>query len=421
MNDDARNPADAVRPGAAPSPHAPLSLREFVATLAAMIALNALATDIMLPAFPQIQADLGGVPDNRIQAIVTAFMAGFAISHIFMGFLADRYGRRPVLIGGLAVYAIASVFTALAGDFTWMLVARFVQGLGSGAPRVVATAAARDCYSGRAMARVMSLVMTVFMAVPILAPSIGQAILLLSHWRYVMAFLAFYAIVLLAVTAWRFPETLPVERRRAIGWTNIRAALASIFLSRQTIGYALAASFIFAPFFGFIGSAQQIMVGVFGLGVWFPLAFASLAGMLAISSFVNSRLVERHGMRRLSHFATIVFTLASVALALFGYSGMLVLPIFITLMAVNMAMVGMVFSNFNALALETQGHVAGVASAFVGSITTGFAAGFGYFISALFDGTVTPLAESFAIFGMLTILTIAITEKGRLFQAGSRH
>ncbi len=416
MNDVPNPSANTTAPGDHSSRHAPLSLAVFVSLLAAMMALNALATDIMLPGFPDIAEALGGIEDTRIQAIVTVFMFGFAISQLFMGFLADRYGRRPVLIGGLVLYAIAAVFTATATDFTGLLIARFVQGIGSGAPRVVATAAARDCYGGRRMARVMSLIMTVFMAVPILAPAIGQGILLVSSWRWVLGSLAIYSAVLLLLS-WRwFPETLPAENRRALRWTNIRAALVSIFGSRQTIGYAFAASFIFAPFFGYIGSAQQLMVGVFDLGLWFPLSFAALAGMLAVSSFTNAALVERLGMRLLSHGATVAFTLVSALLALIAYAGLLNVWIFMGLMAVNMMMVGLVFANFNALAMEPQGHVAGVASAFIGSITTGFAAGIGYLISARFDGTATPLTESFALAGLATILLVAWTEGGRLFR-----
>lgn len=398
--------------------HSPLSLGLFVSLLASLMALNALATDIMLPAFPEIAAGLGNVSVTQVQSVITAYMMGFAFSQLFMGFLADRYGRRPVLIGGLVVYTIASVFTAASGDFSHLLAARFVQGMGSGAPRVIATAAVRDCYSGRQMARVMSLTMTVFMAVPVVAPAIGQAILLASHWRWVMGSIAIYGFFILLVCLRWFPETLAVENRRAISPAAISNALRSVLGSRQTVGYTLAAGTFFGALFGFIGQAQQVMVGVYGLGVWFPLAFASMALALSASSFINSALVERFGMRMLSHTAVVIYCTTTILMYALAWSGVLGFWLFCAIHSVNMLLVGLVFSNFNALAMEPQGRIAGVASSFVGAVTVALGAAIGYVIARQFDGTVAPLAAGFALSGISTLLLVFWTEKGRLFRAG---
>lgn len=398
--------------------HAPLTLGWFVALLAGLMAMNALATDIMLPAFP----DIGSALDTEVtdvQAVITAYMMGFALSQLFTGFLSDRYGRRKVLLVGVVIYTIASVFTAVAGDFTHLLAARFIQGLGSGAPRVIATASVRDCYDGRRMARVMSLTMTVFMAAPVLAPAMGQAILLVSSWRWVMGSIAIYGFVTLLV-CWRvFPETLAVEDRRAISVSAVWQAVRSVALSRQTVGYTLAAGAFFGALFGFIGQAQQVMVEIFGLGVWFPLAFAAMALMLSASSFINSRLVERFGMRILSHTAVVAFSLTSLLMYALALGGLLGLWAFIAIHGFNMMLVGLVFSNFNALAMEPQGRFAGVASSFTGAVTVAMGAGLGFLIGRQYDGTVAPLSAGFALCGIATLLIILITEKGRLFRPGA--
>jgi DHA1 family bicyclomycin/chloramphenicol resistance-like MFS transporter len=398
--------------------HAPLSLGWFVALLASLMAMNALATDIMLPAFPDIGTALSANVTD-VQAVITAYMMGFALSQLFTGFLSDRYGRRSVLLGGVFVYTIASIFTATAGDFSHLLAARFIQGLGSGAPRVIATASVRDCYDGRRMARVMSLTMTVFMAAPVLAPALGQAILLVSSWRWVMGSIAIYGFITLLV-CWRvFPETLAVEDRRAISPSAIWHAVRSVITSRQTVGYTLAAGAFFGALFGFIGQAQQVMVGVFGLGVWFPLAFAAMALMLSASSFINSRLVERFGMRVLSHGAVVTFSANSLLMFALAVAGLLNLWAFVAIHGVNMLLVGLVFSNFNALAMEPQGRIAGVASSFTGAVTVALGAGIGFLIGRQFDGTVAPLAAGFAACGLATLVIILLTEKGRLFRPGA--
>ena len=396
--------------------HAPLTVTAFVLILAWMMSINALATDIMLPAFPDMALALGDVEVTRIQAIITAYMFGFALSQLFIGFVTDRYGRRPVLLGGLVVYSIAAIFCALAGDLSELLLWRFIQGIGSGAPRIVTTAALRDCYEGRRMARIMSLVMTVFMAVPILAPAIGQILLLFTDWRWVLASLAIYGGALFLFCLFRFPETLAPERRRMIRWSLIREALASIASSRQTVGYALGAGAFLGPLFGFIGSAQQVMVGVFDLGVWFPVAFAVPAISMSASSFVNGLLVERLGVRRLSHFAVIAYTVVATVMAILAIAGQMGLWSFLVLQTVLMLFVGLVFANFNSLAMEPQGHVAGAASSFVSAVTVILGASIGYFIGGAFDGTAAPLVIGYAVCGFVTLGVVFITERGRLFR-----
>ncbi len=395
--------------------HAPLTLTGFVLILAGLMSVNALATDIMLPAFPDISRQFGEVSNGDLQWVITAYMLGFGVSQLFMGFLADRYGRRPLLIVGLAVYVLMAVAIAFAPTYAFLVVSRFIQGIAAGAPRVIAGAAVRDCYSGREMAKVMSLVMTVFMAIPVFAPLIGQIILLGASWRWIFGALALFASFLLVVSASRFPETLPVERRRAISPAAIRAALASIFSSRQTMGYTVGAGIYFGSLFGMIGTAQPLLGEALGLGKWFTLAFSLMALSLSATSFINSRIVERHGMRRISHVANIGFLVNSLAMLAITLSGAMTAWIFVPMMSINMLLTGLVFGNFNALAMEPQGHIAGVAASFVSAISVIIGASIGFAVGSAYDGTAVPLTAAFSICSALSLLLILWTERGKLF------
>lgn len=414
------SPAD-IEDESRPSPrHAPLGFGAFVALVAALMALNALAIDIMIPGLPDIQAAFGLDDPNRAQTVITAYLFGFGVGQLAMGVLSDRFGRRPVLLWGLAVYAAAAGFCIVAPSLEALLAARFVQGLGSAAPRVVAIAAVRDCYGGRRMARVMSLVMMVFMAVPVLAPSIGQLVLVFVDWHAVFVLLALYALVMIHICFRRLPETLRPEWRRPIRPDVIAQALGSIFGSRQTVGYTLSAGLFLAALFGFINSAQQVLGELLGLGRWFPLVFALVASAIAAASFVNSKLVGRLGMRVLSHASVMLYTALAGLMALLEGVGLLGLYSFIPLLICSMLLVGLVFANFNSLAMEPQQHVAGVASSVVGSVTVLIGAGGGYLVGQAYDGTLGPLIYGFTGFGAATLALAAFAERGRLMQPVER-
>lgn len=275
----------------------------FVGLAAALMATNALAIDSMLPALPQMAEALGIAEANQRQWIITAYLLGFGISQIFYGTISDRYGRRPVLIIGLVIYVLASIAAAFAGSFEAMMVARVVQGVGAAATRVLVVSIVRDCYSGRDMARVMSLAMIVFLAVPILAPSIGQAILWIAPWRWIFGVLTAFGATVLLWVAVKLPETQHPEDRKPIAFASVAAAFRSTLTSRIGVGYMLAMAFVLGGLFGFINSAQQVFVDVFHAPELFTTIFAMIAMFMAASSLLNSRIVGRLGMRRVSHAA----------------------------------------------------------------------------------------------------------------------
>ncbi|KRA99295.1 MFS transporter [Devosia sp. Root685] len=398
-----------------------LSRPEFIALMAALMALNALAIDVMLPALPYMGEALGIANENERQFVVSSYMLGMGIAVLGFGPLTDRFGRRAPLLAGVGVYVVATVLAAFAPNFETLLLLRFIQGMGAASVRVIATAVVRDRYSGREMAEVMSLTFMVFMAVPIIAPGIGQVLLLTGPWQTIFIFMGVLALALWLWTYYRLPETLPVDQRRPLSFTGIIESFRIVCTNRVAFFYGLAGMFLFGALFGFITSSQQIYVDIYGLGVYFPVAFAAMAGLMAVSSFTNSRVVRRLGMRRLSHGAILVFTIGSgiwLALALMGF---MPLWLFFSLLAIIMFSFGWASSNMNSLSMEPLGKVAGTAASVFGFIQTVGGALIGGYTGQHFDGTTVPAASGYLAMGALALICILIAEKGRLFGVGEQY
>ena len=398
------------------STHEPMRFPEFVVVIASIMALNPFAMDMMMPALPNIGSTFQIPVPNRMQEVLSIFLIGFGLGQFVMGTLSDRFGRRPVLLGGMIVYCVASVLAISAQSFEGLLLARVLQGLGTSATRVIATSIVRDCYTGRRMASVMSLAMMVFIAVPVIAPSFGQALMLWISWRGIFVVLTIYGALALIWSALRMPETLPPSERKPLVAGEILSAFRQTVTNRQTLGYAVAAGAIQGTLFGFVFTAQQVFTGIYHLGRYFPLAFAAIAIGFAIAGFVNARLVGRIGMRVMSHSALIGFVV--VAAAMFGAVNVTTLPLpaLLAISALMMFGSGLMFANFTAMAMEPQGHIAGTASSLYGSITTLLGIGIGTVIGQDYDGTLLPFATGFFVCALAALATVAATEKGRLFQ-----
>jgi len=337
------------------------------------------------------------------------------VPQLIYGPISDRFGRRWPLIIGMVFYIAAAAAASFAPSFEMLLALRFLQGVGAAGTRVIAVSLVRDVFGGRAMAEVMSLVFMVFMIIPVIAPLLGQGVMLFSEWHMIFVLMAVIATVATLWTLLRLPETLAPAQRRPFTVAAILGGFGIVLTNRVALCYTLASTLVFAGLFGFINSAQQIYVGIYGLGVWFPVLFAAVAGMMAVSSFANSRLVGRFGMRRLSHGALIGFLAVNVVTFSLALAGPMPLWAFATLFTLAMLQFGWIGSNFNAIAMEPLGHVAGTASAIQGFIQTLGGGLIGAAIGQAFDGTVVPFTAAFCLLALGGLVLVLIGEKGRLF------
>lgn len=392
---------------------------QLVTLLVLSTGIVALSIDMMLPALPAIGNDLDLANPNRRQLVITAFLVGFGLAQLIYGPLSDSWGRKPVLLGALGLYIGATVFCLIAWNFEVLLFGRLLQGMSIAAARVIGTAIARDLTSGRRMAQVVSMAMMVFMAVPVIAPSLGQAILLIGPWRWIFVFLLVTASGLAIWLCFRLPETLHEEYRRKLDFRDSIRAYRESLRHRAMAGYMLAGAFFFGGLYGLLNSSEQIMAEHFGLGMSWTLAFAGMAACMAITNFINSRLVMRLGQRRLSQGALIGFTvisLAHVALIVFASENLL---IFMGLLTLAMMLMGLIAANFNALAMEPVGHVAGTASAAYGFGTGVIGAIIGAVIGQLYNDSTLPLIAGQALTGLAALAVVHFTERGEWFGDGT--
>jgi DHA1 family bicyclomycin/chloramphenicol resistance-like MFS transporter len=398
------------------TPHRGIGFVEFVGLVSAMMAMNALATDIMLPGMAQIGTSLGIADANERQWIITAFLLGFGAAQILYGPISDRVGRRPLLVGGIAFYGLFNFAAALAPSFAVLLTARVLQGVAIAATRVVVVSLVRDCYGGRQMARVMSLALLVMLAVPILAPSLGQVIMLVFSWRATFMALAIFAAVVVIWILRRLPETLHPEYRREISLRSIDDGVRRTLGDRQAVGYMLAQTLLFGALLGFINSMPQIFADVFHAPALLAPVFASIGASLAVASLLNARIVVRLGMRLLSHTALIAFILvAGLHLAVAALGGETIAE-FAVLQAATLFCFVLAASNFGALCMEHLGEVAGTAASVQGFVSTVFGALIGFGIGQGFDGTTVPMTGGFLGVGIATLAIVLVTERFRLFR-----
>jgi MFS transporter, DHA1 family, multidrug resistance protein len=400
------------------SPKAKPRLRqgEFVALMALMMSLVAMAIDAMLPALAQIGDELGVGHTNQAQLVISALLLGMSAGQVIYGPLSDSVGRKPTIYAGLTLFVMGSVLSVAATNFPLMLLGRILQGFGAAAPRLVVVALVRDEHAGAAMARIMSLVLTTFILVPVVAPALGQAILLVAHWRAIFGMLLVLGLIALVWFALRQPETLPRERRVRFSLGRIMLGVRETCANRVALGYTVAAGMIFGAFLGYITSSAQIFLSQYGVGRLFPLYFGGLAMAIGAATYVNSRLVMRFGMQRLSSLAVgSLGSLSAVFLVIaWAAGGDPPLWSLMPYLAVAFFCFGLVFGNFNALAMEPLGHIAGVAAAVVGTITSLMSLALGTLIGQSYDGTVLPLIAGFAVLGLGSLAMMRWAERGRI-------
>lgn len=389
--------------------------REMTAMLAGLMALNAFAIDAMIPALPDIGQSLGVANENDRQLVVIAYFIGFASTQLFWGPLADRFGRKPILAAGIILYGLFALLCACAGSFPLLIASRAAMGASAAVTRVLVIAMVRDLFEAEAMARVMSLVFMVFMLVPVLAPNIGQAILLVASWRAIFVVLAGYSVVMLIWSSLRLPETLHPEYRRSLKLGEMASAMAETVREPQSRGYTLATTVIFAALIAYISSVQQIIFDVFKAPELIGLVFAAIAAPMALASWFNSRIVERFGLRRVGHSAAAALAVVTATHAALALSGAETLASFIVLQGLTMCCFAFASSNLGTLAMEHMAPIAGTASSVQGVTGTLGATILGFLIGQSFDGTATPFVVGSALCASTGFILIALTEPKRLF------
>lgn len=390
--------------------------REFVVLMAALMALVALSIDSMLPALGQIASELDAGDPNRRQLVIGVYLFGAALGALIPGALADRYGRRPVLFGALALYTLFALACALVSDFTTLLVLRFLQAFCSAGISVLPNAIVRDTYSGDRMARMLSSTAMVFMAVPILAPSYGQAILLFAGWRWIFGCTAVLAVVVSAWAWLRLPETLDPANQQAIKPGAIAANMRAALSDRGSIGYVVGAGVLWAGMFGFLTSSQQLVGEHFGAGETFPLFFALMAGSMALANLLNSRIVERFGARRVSHTALFAFIVVAVLQVWRAFSGNQQLWDFVILQSAQMCLIALTGSNFTSIALQPFARIAGAAASVQMFLRSVMSSLLGTAIGLSYDGSARPMAMALLAGGALALGLVLFSERGQLFR-----
>ena len=389
--------------------------RELIGMMALLMACNAFGIDAILPALDDLAGSLGAQGNDR-QFVVGIYLLAGGIGTLIPGAFADRYGRRPVLFTALGFYIAFSLACALVTSFTQLIVLRALQGFFAAGIIALPPAIIRDRVGGDKMARMMSLIFVIFLLVPAVAPSIGQGVLLvMGDWRWIFVSMAVLGVAMTLWVHFRLPETLHEEDKQPIRVGVIARNMRSAVTLRSTIGYTLASALVFGGLFGFINSSQQLIGEAFGAGDMFPLLFAICAGCMALANWSNSRIVERHGARRVSHTALFLFIIVAALQLWFANQPNESLWTFVPLMAANMSLLGFIGANFGSIAMQPFRHIAGAASSAQSFMRMTTGALLGAAVGYAYDGTARPLALALLVTATVSLAFVLYSERGRLF------
>lgn len=393
-----------------------ISYKEFVFLIGALMAINSIAVDIMLPAMPDILNSLHVINENDQHYIISSYLISYGITQIFFGPISDRYGRRKIILIGLALYSFAAIGCAFVSNFSLLLILRVLQGMGGASMRILTVSVVRDLYSGRKMAEVMSIIMAVFLIAPMIGPATGQVILLSGHWQFIFIFMAMIGFGLMIWIHLRLPETLHTQR--SLSFSSIKHNLWFVITNRTTLCYTLATSIILGCIFISVNTSQQTYEGIYNLGLWFPVAFAIGAAFQILSSLFNSHLVGCLGMRRIAHSMLLLFCITSCIWFTGSIlsDGIIPFPFYMLLFCTLMFTCGGIMANFNTLALESVGEVAGTASSVSGFLQTSIGAAISLFVAQQFNETTTPNAAGFFFLSLIAIALVLWAERGHLFR-----
>ena len=379
----------------------------FTFVLSMAMAATALSVDSVLPAFADIRSAMGLASDSTaVAGLITVFLMGSSIGLLPAGLLADRFGRRPVMWGGLLLFIAGAIAASLASSLTVMLIARFVWGLGSSGPRVAAMAMVRDAYAGEQMARQMSFIMAVFILVPTFAPTIAAGLLKIGPWQVVFWMCA-VAAVAVALMVFRLPETLSVDERRPLAGGEVWQSCKIVVATPGTVSYLIAMTALLGVFIAYLSSSEIILDQVFDLKDWFPIFFGAMAIVMGVGMLLNGRIVERVGLDRLVARLLLGYGVVGVVFLVTALltEGRPPFWLFVALLSGILITHGVLVPNINAAAMRPLAHVAGTAAAILGMVSGVLGAVLGSLINRAFDNSITPLAIGFACSSAVAIVT----------------
>ncbi|MDX5359327.1 MAG: multidrug effflux MFS transporter [Rhodobacterales bacterium] len=395
-----------TQPASAPAPRLPLP--EFIALMAMLFATIAFSIDAMLPALPEIGAELAPEMPSKAQLILTSFVLGMGLGTFITGPLSDSFGRRRMILIGSGLYCIGAAMAWAGPTLEAVLIGRLVQGLGAAGPRIVAVAMVRDLYSGRQMARIMSFAMMIFTLVPAVAPLVGTWIIALGGWRGIFAAFILFSAVSMVWLVSRQPETLPPAMRSPMRVAPLLAAGREVMAHRAVQVSIAMQAMLFAALFGTLSQIQYLFDQTYGRGDSFPYWFAGIALASGTASLLNAQLVMRLGMRRMVRVALLVQVAASGSVALATLSGLVPagagFVLFLIWICGVFFMTGFTLGNINAIAMEPLGHVAGMAASLISALATVAGVMLAVPLGLAFDGTIGPLALGVATLAGLAAL-----------------
>ena len=392
--------------------------REFIALMAALTASTALGIDVMLPALGEIRAAFGLAPDSTtLSWTVTLYLLGLGCAQLIFGPLADRFGRKPALFGGLALYALGAAGAALAPSLEFLLVSRFLWGVGAASPRAMALAITRDTHVGDRMARALTLIMAVFLIAPILGPGLGELLLLSGSWRWVFGFSVLTAAVL---TLWlfRLDETLDPRNRLPLDVRRVTGAFGAVVANRATLGYGLALTFALGAFLAYLASSELLFEAVYGRGGQFALLFGAGAAVMAVAALGSARTIRRLGTVTVLGGALVAYVLSAAALTGTSVAGDGRPPFWLwwALLTILNSLHVVIVPAVNTLAMAPMGEIAGTASAVIGAFSMGVGSLLASITSRFGEGSVTPLSLGYLGYGILAGICILWANRAAVAQ-----
>lgn len=385
--------------------HKPTFELEFVALMASLMSIVALSIDALLPALPDIGDALGVVDANNNQKLVTMIFLGLGFGQLVFGPLSDSFGRKPIVYTGFTLFVIASIICVTTNDFNVMIIGRILQGVGLAAPRTLSIAIIRDSYSGDFMAKILSIVVMVFILVPVIAPSLGQFLLHYYNWESIFYINLLFGLIVMLWFWQRQEETLDDKNKIKFTPMLFVNGTKEFLKHKPAVAFTLVSGFITGSFMVYLSTAQQIFEHQYNLGDKFPYIFASLAIAVGLATFLNSRYVIKFGMWRIAYAGTIAYCTISLLYVVLFHSGVNPsIEILVTFFLLQFFSIGFLFGNLRSLAMQPLGHIAGIGAAINGFVSTVMAVPIANYIGGFVNESVLPLFIGFSVFGILSLL-----------------